>query len=152
MTGVQTCALPILQSDFPEITAQPIPLEIVAYLGALGGGIYDYIGYVGTFREKTWGMLGRADNAEINAKLQALGPGQQVPIDMGEENMVKAGLGLKAVRIDSITSFTAVAIFALTFMTLGTVVLGTNGLQEIPKDSNILQAQANFIEDRKSVV
>ncbi len=133
-----------VQSGFPEIAARPIPLEIVAYLGALGGGIYDYIGYVGTFREKTWGMLGRADNAEINAKLQALGPGQQVPIDMGEENMVKAGLGLKAVRIDSITSFTAVAIFALTFMTLGTVVLGTNGLQEIPKDSNILQAQANF--------
>ena len=49
---------------------------------------------------------------------------------MGEENMVKVGLGLKAVRIDSITSFTAVAIFALTFMTLGTVVLGTNGLYQ----------------------
>lgn len=133
-----------VRTKFPEIAARPIPVEIIAYLGALGGGLYDYIGYVGTFREKSWGMMGRADNAEINAQLQALGPGQKIPIEMSEENLHRAALGIKAVKIDSVTSFVAVAIFAITFMVLGTVILGTDGLQAIPGNDNILKNQAEF--------
>lgn len=133
-----------VQQNFPSVAERAIPMEIISYLGALGGGIYDYIGYVGTFREKTWGMMGRPDNAEINAQLQALGPGQQIPLDMSEENLEGARLGVKAVKIDSVTSFVAVAIFAVTFMVLGSVILGTGGLQEVPADTNILQNQANF--------
>jgi len=133
-----------VQADFPSVAARAIPMEIISYLGALGGGLYDYIGYVGTFREKTWGMLGRSDNAEINAQLQALGPGQLIPIAQDEENLDRARLGVKAVKIDAVTSFIAVGIFAMTFMILGTVILGTDGVRQVPSDTNILEEQARF--------
>ncbi len=133
-----------VQQKFPDVAAVAIPVEILAYIGALGGGIYDYIGYIGTFREKTWGMLGRADNADINLQLQALGKGELIPIAMDEENLARSGHGVKAVKIDSVSSFTAVGIFAITFMVLGVVILGTDGLQEVPGNNNILTAQAAF--------
>ncbi|WP_341728894.1 Nramp family divalent metal transporter [Brooklawnia sp.] len=133
-----------VQEKFPDVAAKAIPVEILSYLGALGGGIYDYIGYVGTFREKTWGMLGRADNIEINLQLQALGKDEQIPIAMDEENLSRAAAGVKAAKIDSVTSFIAVGIFAITFMVLGNVVLGADALQEVPGNDNILTAQAAF--------
>ena len=43
--------------DYPEIAARPTWLELGAYLGAVGGGTYDYIAYSGMLREKRWGML-----------------------------------------------------------------------------------------------
>ena len=133
-----------VQQKFPDVAAVAIPVEILAYIGALGGGVYDYIGYIGTLREKDWGMLGRADNAEINLQLQALGKGEQMPIALDPENLAKAGYGVKAVKIDSVSSFVAVGIFAITFMVLGNVILGTDALQEVPGNNNILTAQAAF--------
>lgn len=133
-----------MQDNFENVAKRAIPLEIVAYLGTLGGGIYDYIGYIGTFREKTWGMMGRSDNALINAQLQALGPGEQIPIDMSDSNLARGDLGVKAVKLDSVVSFIAVGIFAMTFMILGAVVLGTGALETVPNDTNILRDQAGF--------
>mgnify|MGYP007111985268 CR=1 FL=1 len=83
-------------------------------------------------------MLGRADNADINLQLQALGTGELIPIAMDEENLKVGGWGVKAVKIDTVVSFAAVALFALTFMVLGAVVLGTDGLQQVPGDNNII--------------
>ncbi|WIY83756.1 Nramp family divalent metal transporter [Propionimicrobium sp. PCR01-08-3] len=133
-----------VQEKFPDVAAKAIPVEILSYLGALGGGIYDYIGYIGTFREKDWGMLGRADNTEINLQLQALGKDEQIPIAMDDENLERCATGVKAAKIDSVTSFIAVGIFAVTFMVLGTVVLGADGAQQVPADNNILTEQAAF--------
>lgn len=129
-------------ADYPKVASRTIPLEVISYLGALGGGVYDYIGYLGTFREKTWGMLGRPDNAELNLKLQALDPKKPFPIAMDEENLGRSAAGVKAAKIDTVVSFIAVAIFAVTFMILGTVILGTN--HSIPNDTNILKDQAAF--------
>lgn len=130
--------------DYEGIWGRPVVVEVIAYLGALGGGVYDYIGYIGTFREKGWGMLGRTDTVELQYKLQSLDMGHRVPIAMDEENLKVGAWGLKAVKIDTVVSFTAVALFALTFMVLGAVVLGDQGLREIPTSNNIIQAQANF--------
>lgn len=133
-----------VSSDFPKVAERPVILEIIGYLGALGGGVYDYIGYIGTFREKGWGMLGRSDTVELQAKLQTLGMNEVIPIATDAENEQLGAYGVKAVKIDTVTSFVAVAIFALTFMILGAVVLGTGALQQVPDDTNIIQAQANF--------
>lgn len=130
--------------NFPKVAARPIPLEVIAYLGALGGGTYDYIGYLGTFREKGWGMLGRPDITEVRAQLQELDmtAKEQVPLALDDENLKVARTSLKAPRIDTTTSFISVFIFAVTFMVLGAVILG--GLKTLPADNNILQEQANF--------
>ncbi len=130
--------------NFPDVAARPVPLEIIAYLGALGGGTYDYIGYLGTFREKKWGMLGRPDIDDVRAQLQQLSKTEGMPLDMSSDNMARARTWLKAPTIDTFTSFMCVTIFALTFMVLGAVILGTDGVQQVPTDSNILEHQAAF--------
>ena len=148
--GILKGIIPTVPSEYPDwvvqnfekVASRSIPLEVISYLGALGGGVYDYIGYLGTFREKSWGMLGRPDNAEINLKLQALDPKSEFPIDTDEENMARCAAGVKAAKIDSVVSFVAVAIFAVTFMILGTVILGAQ--HAIPNDTNILKDQAQF--------
>ena len=37
---------------YPEIAERAVWLELAVYLGAVGGGTYDYIGYAGMLREK----------------------------------------------------------------------------------------------------
>lgn len=133
---------------YPEVAARPIPLEIIAYLGALGGGTHDYVGYIGTFREKNWGMLGRPDIEEIERDLITLAETDKadptVPLPTDEES-VKRGLAwVRASKIDTVTSFVLVAIFAVTFMILGHTILGVNGLQQVPDNTNIMQSQAEF--------
>lgn len=130
--------------EYDSISSTPIVVELIAYLGALGGGVYDYIGYIGTFREKGWGMLGRTDTVELQAKLQTLDTHHQIPIAMDEENLKVGAMGVKAVKIDTVTSFLAVALFAMTFMALGARVLGTDGLRQVPTSDDIISAQANF--------
>lgn len=150
---------PSLHIDYPDwvrfnedanvakIAETPVVVELIAYLGALGGGVYDYIGYVGTFREKGWGMLGRADTVELQAKLQTLDVGHQIPIDLSEENLRVGAWGVKAVKIDTVVSFISVALFAMTFMALGARVLGTGQLQQVPTSNDIVSAQAHFFTD-----
>lgn len=145
--------VPSIPPDYPDwvkgnyaaIAARPIPLEVIAYLGALGGGTYDYIGYIGTFRAKGWGALGRPDITEIRAQLQTIQKDEGfIPIALDDENLKVARQSLRAPRIDTTTSFIAVSIFALTFMILGAVILGTGQLEQVPNDTNILEDQAAF--------
>ncbi len=49
---------PWLLEKFIEFRGRSPLVEVVTYLGALGGGTQDYIGYVGMLREKGWGLLG----------------------------------------------------------------------------------------------
>lgn len=131
---------------YPEIAAKPMSLEIVAYLGALGGGTYDYIGYIGMYNEKKWGMLGNPDLDGIRKRLIKLEAGQQIPIDESDEHTEVVRGWLKAPAMDALTSFVAVLIFSAAFMILGHVILGIDGKQLIPNDNEIMQHQAAFFE------
>lgn len=133
-----------VQADYPDIAARPIPLEIIAYLGALGGGTYDYIGYIGTFRPKKWGMLGVPNHDELQEKLLKLNKNQAIPLATDPENVAAGKAWVKAVKLDVIASFISVAIFAMTFLILGDVVLGTGAAEVVPGDDDILQNQAAF--------
>ena len=131
---------------YPEIAAKPMSLEIVAYLGALGGGTYDYIGYIGMYNETKWGMLGNPDLDGIRKRLIKLEAGQQIPIDESDEHTEVVRGWLKAPAMDALTSFVAVLIFSAAFMILGHVILGIDGKQLIPNDNEIMQHQAAFFE------
>ena len=48
-------------SEYPDIAEISIFVELAVFLGGIGGGMYDYIGYTGMMREKRWGMLGHTE-------------------------------------------------------------------------------------------
>ena len=131
-------------SKYPDIASTPPLVELASYLGALGGGTYDYIGYVGTLREKTWGILGNPNCERIQARLKQLDKNEQIPLPTDEGNLFRAKSWLKATKMDDMISFIAVFIIGTVFMILGNVVLGTYGLQLVPNDNEIIQYQANF--------
>lgn len=131
-------------SKYPDVASNSPFVELAAYLGALGGGTHDYIGYVGTLREKDWGILGNPNYEKIQAQLRQLNKNDSIPLPTDENNLYRAKSWLKAAKIDNIVSFSAVFVVGTVFMILGSVVLGTNGLQVIPNDNEILQHQASF--------
>jgi Mn2+/Fe2+ NRAMP family transporter len=42
-------------SGYPEIAREPPFFHLAIFLGVIGGGVQDYVGYVGMMREKPWG-------------------------------------------------------------------------------------------------
>lgn len=134
-----------VKAGYPDVAARPIPLEIIAYLGALGGGSYDYIGYVGSLRAKRWGMLGVPNAAELEEKLNRLDTKQaRIPLAEDPENVGNGRAWLRAVKLDVGASFVSVTILAVTFVLLGDVILGTGAAESVPGNDNILQDQAGF--------
>lgn len=134
-----------IQTDFPEVASRPIPLEIIAYLGALGGGSYDYIGYVGTLRAKRWGMLGVPNHAELEEKLNRLNTeSSKIPLATDAENVDNGRAWLRAAKLDVLASFVSVTVLAITFVMLGDVILGTGAAQEVPNNDSIIEHQSQF--------
>jgi Mn2+/Fe2+ NRAMP family transporter len=41
--------------EYPEIAREPSFFHLAVFLGVIGGGVQDYVGYVGMMREKPWG-------------------------------------------------------------------------------------------------
>lgn len=130
-------------SKYPNIAARPISLEVITYLGALGGGTYDYIGFLGIYREKRWGMLGNPNLPAIETRLNALKHNEILEIGHTPEETAKAKHWLRAANADNLASFASVFIFSICFMILGVTVL--RSAQIIPNDSQIMQNQARFL-------
>lgn len=131
---------------YPEIAAKPISLEMISYLGAIGGGTYDYVGYIGMYNEKKWGMLARPDLEQIRDKVITLKAGERIPLAEDDENAAEIKAWAKAPMTDTMVSFVAVFIFSAAFMILGNVILGADANQEIPNDNQIMQFQSAFFE------
>jgi len=107
-------------------------------LGAVGGGTYDYLGYLGCYREKNWGALGRDPS-------KAPSTAESMQIDTGEENIVRGRGWLLPVKIDVGVSFATVVIFTACFIILGAVILHPD--QEVPDKFALLSKQARFLTD-----
>ncbi len=137
---------PWIVEKYPEVAARPPWVEVVTYVGAIGGGTYDYIGYIGLLREKGWGILGLPNIDEVEQKIYEIeDKGERIPLSQ-EGADVKNALGwLKAPAIDSVVSFVAVAVFASGFMIGGARVLYTQEL--IPAGKALLQHQAKFLTE-----
>ena len=110
-------------------------VEIMVYVGVIGGGTQDYMGYIGMLREKAWGMMGWADRPQI-------GPPQ--PIRDTPENRSLAKRWLLAPQIDIVVSFIAIMIFTFCFVILGAEIL--HPAQTIPEGNKLLTEQTRFLE------
>jgi len=121
---------------YPKVAQRPPWLEVITYMGALGGGTYDYLGYVGMLREKGWGMLQRAGRLIPLKQLRS-----SLPTDENETR--KGKTWLRAPLIDCSVSFTCVLIFTAAFLILGARILHPDKI--IPADTELFNHQARFL-------
>lgn len=112
-------------------------LEVAIYLSAVGGGTYDYVGYVALLREKKWGLAGgpvagrsQLDQAVSNPRT-------------GKEMIRRARIWTRAPLWDTCVSFTAVILVTLLFAVLGATMLHEK--QVIPATGNMLVEQEQFL-------
>lgn len=124
-----------IRSDYPAIANRPPWVEMAVYLGAIGGGSYDYIGYIGCLREKKWGAMGRASQHGA------------VEISTDANNIARAHRWLIAPKVDTGFSFSCVFIFTLCFVVLAAAVLNPQHL--VPDKDHLLSHQAQFLTQHK---
>jgi Mn2+/Fe2+ NRAMP family transporter len=135
---------PWVVQKYPDVAARPEFVEIVTFVGALGGGMYDYIGYTGLLREKRWGLLGHRDIDAIEDRISGLGRGERIPLSERPEDVRNAREWNRAPLGDVIISFIALGIFTIAFMVNGVTIL--NRQRQVPAEDKILTFQQQFLE------
>jgi hypothetical protein len=108
-----------------EFDARPVWVEVITYVGVIGGSGYDYLAYVSYLRDKRWGRAGAAE-APADA------------VATVDRRWVRAPL------IDCTLSFAAVLGFSAVFVACGATILGPQHLA--PAGANLLDLQAAFVE------
>lgn len=140
LTGSVTPSIPHYQewvaAKYANVAQRPPWVEVITYMGALGGGTYDYLGYVGMLREKGWGMLRRAGKLIPLKNLRSSLP-------VAPDEVRKARTWLRAPMIDCSVSFTCVLIFTAAFLILGARIL--NPAKIIPDGTELFNHQAKFL-------
>ena len=134
---------PWVAEKYPDLVARPPMVELVTFLGALGGGMYDYIGYTGLLREKRWGLLGHRDVDAIENRIAAIERAEQIPLSERPEDVRNARQWALAPLGDTLLSFAALGLFTIAFVVNGVTILGER--QRVPEDENILTYQAEFL-------
>jgi Mn2+/Fe2+ NRAMP family transporter len=133
-----------LQADYPDIATRSPWLEVGAYLGAIGGGTYDYIAYAGMLREKRWGLLSHRDIHALSERYESAGRhGQHLPLAANQEEAAKARAWSRVPLGDAILSFAAITVFASMFMVNGASLLAEERL--VPDGNQTLTHQASFL-------
>ena len=121
--------------NYPDIARRTLIIELVAYMGVMGGGVQDYLGYVGMLREKAWGLIGR--RSQTGSEIE------RIPLSEDPEN-VRMGLNwLRAPLIDNITSFSCVLVFTFAFLILGASLLHPRQLA--PSGMDLYNHQVVFL-------
>jgi len=124
-----------VSKKYPDIEQRGPWIEMMVYLGVIGGGAQDYLGYLGTMREKYWGMLGRSHESALDGPLA---------ISESDENIRRGRRWLRAPQIDVGISSIAVLVFTSCFVILGAVILHPRQL--VPNGFNLLTEQALFLK------
>ncbi|MCZ6674445.1 MAG: Nramp family divalent metal transporter [Verrucomicrobia bacterium] len=126
-----------IREAYPNIAKQAPWIELVTYIGIIGGGLPAYIGYFGFLRDKKWGLFEKQEIYKHSSKTGF------PPIDTSEENQENNRIWLRAIKIDVGGSFLAIFIFSSAFMVLGAVILHSSHL--IPDKMNLLIHQEKFL-------
>jgi Mn2+/Fe2+ NRAMP family transporter len=126
-----------IHTDYPNIAKKAPWIELVTYIGIIGGGLPAYIGYFGFLRDKKWGLFSQQEVFN-----HSTGKGFQ-PIDESEENQTNCRNWLRAVKIDVGGSFLSIFIFSSAFMVLGAVILHQAHL--VPDQFDLLSHQEKFL-------
>ncbi len=113
-------------------------LEVSLYFTAVGGGAYDYIGYIGMLREKKWGLAGRrvATRQELDAAVDG-------DTDSARDTVLRAKQWQRAPLFDVVASFSVVILVTLLFAILATLVLNTQ--MAVPANNDLLSEQEAFL-------
>ena len=121
---------PWVTTKYPDFMGRTAFLEMAVLLGAVGGGVQDYLGYVGFLREKNWGAAGQpSDGPRILSR---------------EPGIVARGLSwLRAPALDASISFGSVLLITTCFMILGAAVL--HPLRLVPTDADLYSQQSKFL-------
>ena len=113
-------------------------LEVSIYLGAVGGGAYDYIGYIGMLREKRWGLAGR--RVVTRQQLEAAVSDRS---STSAETIGRAKHWIRAPLFDTSLSFFFVILVTLLFAILAALVLHTESV--VPANNDLLNEQEQFL-------
>ncbi|MEZ6060606.1 MAG: Nramp family divalent metal transporter [Planctomycetaceae bacterium] len=123
----------LLEKYPDEFSNRTAWVETTAIIGFIGGGTYDYLGYVGCLREKSWGAIGDSSVTD-----------QPTEISSDADNVRRGLTWLRAPAIDVTASFVCVFIFSVCFVVLGASILHPQ--QIIPaKNGELLTHQAQFL-------
>lgn len=121
---------PWVTAQYPDFAGRTVFLEMAVLMGAVGGGVQDYVGYVGFLREKKWGAAGERNDATRKLSL--------------DPTVVQRGLSwLRAPMLDTTISFGCVLLITTCFMILGAAVLHPRGL--VPTDADLYSQQSQFL-------
>lgn len=135
---------PWIQQNYKDIADTPSWVEVGLYLGAIGGGTYDYIGYVGCYRENKWGLIGQHESDVDKHETEAIAKSAQtLPIELSEENIKRARGWLWPAKIDVGVGFLCVLVFTICFMTLGAEILHPK--EVVPSGNELLTHQSEFL-------
>jgi Mn2+/Fe2+ NRAMP family transporter len=133
---------PWILEKYPSIALRPPWVEVITCIGAVGGGTYDYVGYVGCLREKLWGAIGVRHPAREVATQEPLMP---LAINSSSENLRAARRWLLPAQVDTAVCFSSVLLFTICFVILGARLLHPQQL--VPADKDLLSHQAQFLTD-----
>lgn len=127
---------------FPDVAEIPVFVELAVFLGGIGGGMYDYIGYTGMMREKRWGMLGHPEAAAIAERYAADDAKATLPLDVSEANLKQARGWTRAPLIDLSAAFVALAVIGAAFVINGATILAAD--EVVPEGNDVLSYQSRF--------
>jgi Mn2+/Fe2+ NRAMP family transporter len=121
---------PWVIADYPDFAGRTVFLEMAVLMGAVGGGVQDYLGYVGFLREKNWGAAGQSDGSPLRLS--------------SAPEAVRRGLSwLRLPALDATFSFGSVLVITTCFMILGAAVLHPRHL--VPTDADLYSQQSQFL-------
>lgn len=126
-----------IQTAYPDIAQKAPWIELVTYIGIIGGGLPAYMGYFGFLRDKQWGLFKIQEIYTHSTKTGF------ATIDASQENRNNCRNWLRAIKIDIGGSFLAIFIFSSAFMVLGAVILHSRQL--IPDQFELLTHQEQFL-------
>ena len=133
LAGLVTPALPDYQpwvaERYAEVAERSAFFHVAVFIGVIGGGVQDYVGYVGLMREKKWGASGQE--------------GGPLALPLDGASVSRARLWLRAPLFDVIFSFASVLLMTGCFMVLGAAVLHPR--MEVPTDADLYSKQAQFL-------
>jgi Mn2+/Fe2+ NRAMP family transporter len=122
---------PWVAERYPDIAVQSAIFHLAVFMGVIGGGVQDYVGYVGMMREKQWGASGATG---------ATGP---TALPHAASAVARARAWLRAPLFDVVSSFTCVVIMTSCFMILGAAVLHQQ--MQVPTDADLYSKQSQFL-------
>lgn len=128
-------AYPDWVADNPAFSGRTLIVEMVAYMGVMGGGVQDYVGYVGMLREKAWGLIGKRETVDD-------APAQ---IETTPENLALGKAWLKAPLTDTVVSFSTVVLFTAAFLILGATLLHPREI--VPSGMDLYNHQVVFLTE-----